>query len=116
VHGEADCFLGPEGGVVQAAEERDQALAAALLADGVKQRAGLDRVGDPTPVDCVSGLGRRPLQRWHRVLVEQLHLDGVLQGSVEDPASPAGHARCRRGPVELDREAVEDLPQHSRIA
>src|SRR5215218_1696896 len=57
VLGEADCFLGPEGGVVQAAEERDQAPAAALLADGVKQRAGLDRVGDPPPVDPVGGLG-----------------------------------------------------------
>jgi len=32
--------------------------------------------GDPAPVDPVGGLGRRPLQRWHRVLVEQLQLDG----------------------------------------
>jgi hypothetical protein len=106
VLGKADRLLGSQGGVVQAAEERDQAPAATLLADGVKQRAGLDRVGDPPPVDTVGGLGRRPLQRWHRVLVEQLQLDGVLQGSVEDPAPPAGHARCRRGAVELDREAV----------
>jgi hypothetical protein len=96
VLGEADRFLGSEGGVVEAAEERDQPPAAALLADGVEQRAGLDRVGDPPPVDPVGGLGWCPLQRRHRVLVEQLQLDGVLQGGVEDLAPPAGHAR--RGP------------------
>jgi hypothetical protein len=75
--GEADRFLGPEVGVVQAAEERDQPPAAALLADGVEQLAGLDWVGDPSPVDTVGGLGRRPLQRRDRVLVEQLQLSVV---------------------------------------
>jgi hypothetical protein len=34
--GEADRFLGSQGGVVQAAEERDQPPAAPLLADGVE--------------------------------------------------------------------------------
>jgi hypothetical protein len=53
VFGEADRFLGSQSGVVQAAEEGDQASAATLFADGVEQRAGLDRVGDPAPVDPV---------------------------------------------------------------
>jgi hypothetical protein len=41
VLGEADRFLGSQRGVVQAAEEGDQPPAAALLADGVEQRANL---------------------------------------------------------------------------
>jgi hypothetical protein len=55
VLGEADRFLGSQGGVVQATEERDQPLAAALFADGLEKGAGLDRVGDPPPVDTVGG-------------------------------------------------------------
>jgi hypothetical protein len=46
---EADRLLGSQGGVVQAAEERDHPPAAALFADGLEKGAGLDRVGDPPP-------------------------------------------------------------------
>jgi hypothetical protein len=54
--GEADRFLGSQSGAVQAAGERDQPPTAALLADGVEQRADLDGVGDPPPVDTVREL------------------------------------------------------------
>jgi len=85
---EADRFLGSQGGVVEAAEVRNQPPAAALLADGVEQGAGLDRVGDPSPVDTVGGLGRK---------VACLRPITLLPFSVD--ASPQHSILIRRSPA-----------------
>ena len=92
---EHDGFRGAQVGVVQAAVEGFQVLAAvAVAADGGEQAADLGGAGDHAAVDGLGDGGGLPPDPVDRVGVQQPQLDGVADGVVEHGAlAPLGGGR-----------------------
>ena len=105
-------FLRPQRRKVQTAVERDQAWPAATLLRHRRQKStGLHRINDPPTIDDRHRLGNLPLQRRDRIAGQQLPLDRVLNGRVEDlPTTRHNTGRGGRA-VELHQQAIQNRAQ-----
>ena len=106
---QGDRLGGAQRGVVQAAEERLQVLAArALSPDGRQEPAGLGRVCDRAAVDGLGDRGGLPLDPVEGVGGQQPQFDGVAEGVGEHGPLAAGGGRGGGLAVQPPGAGVQD--------